>query len=161
MSDSSIYFYRDNRGDFIPILAHDNGNGTFSLSTYSGTTSSGSTGLTNTELRATDVKVSLDSETVTVLGLSPTVDSSLTGHITVTTSGTAVAGSNVANTGGFFLTVFSPSTALGYFFDSTQTKAAAGFPFNADSMVFVPVANLNVLKFDADTSATIIAFAKA
>jgi hypothetical protein len=55
--DKTLYGQVDNSGEYVPLLAHDNGDGTYSIVTYGGSGSSG--GLTNTELRATPVPVSI------------------------------------------------------------------------------------------------------
>jgi hypothetical protein len=282
MTDRTVYFYRDNQGNFVPTLAHDNGNGTYSLTNYTVTSGSGG-GLTNIELRAADVKVSLDGEgvtqiaatmptatvmqnavvtsgngtslnvsgyataivnvvanpvmdgvtvvnfeasvdditwvailahqvgapgvmltttsangdyriniagyksvrarispysagtitikgyvtplsahptTVTSVDAMPTLDSNLTGHLTITTSGTPVVGSGIYNPEGFVVRVYSPVGAIAYYFEASKTRATAGYPFDANGSMLIRVTNLNQVKFDADTNATVIAFAK-
>lgn len=104
MADKTIYGQVDNSGEYIPLLAHDNGDGTFSISTYGGSSSSG--GLTNTELRATPVPVSIPASELH-LGMVSGQGASVTGEFTRPNDTTAYAAKDVTGPASTGLITFS------------------------------------------------------
>ncbi|OHB71821.1 MAG: hypothetical protein A2W23_05990 [Planctomycetes bacterium RBG_16_43_13] len=89
------------------------------------------------------------------------IDSSLTGRITVATAGTAVQGADRPNKGGFFLVSHPDNTDTVWIFPWGYGKDS-GWPLQpTGSPVFVNVANLNLLGFDADVNGERLCWIKA
>jgi hypothetical protein len=72
-----------------------------------------------------------------------------------------VTGPSVFNPGGFYLKTLLSNTKPTYFFGSAQTKAANGFPLDVGEVMYLPVQNLNQVKFDADVNGEGLAWTKA
>ena len=85
-----------------------------------------------------------------------------TGHITVASAGTAVAGPDEKNDDGFLLRVYTAGES-GWFFDNdgSATKADDGVEIDSFGWSYTAVTNLNDLKFDAETNGDEIGWVKA
>ena len=90
-----------------------------------------------------------------------TADADLTQVITVTTTGTPVQGPNKSNPSGWYIKAATANTGVMYFMFHGQTAAAKGFPLSAGQVMFLPVANLSGLDFDATVNGEKVVCSKA
>ena len=88
-----------------------------------------------------------------------TADATITGAITVTTSGTPVQGGNISNPNGFIIKAHPDNTDTVWFMYHGQAKSV-GYPLNPGEQAPVPVSNLNLLDFDADVSGESLRYVK-
>lgn len=93
----------------------------------------------------------------------PPVDVNFSGVITVTTAGTPITGSDISNPGGFWVQGEAANTKAAYVFPNVTNATAAnsGACLPAGQIVFMPVTNLNQLKFDAGANGEKVRWWKA
>ena len=93
----------------------------------------------------------------------PPVDVNFSGVITVTTAGTPITGGDVPNPGGFWVQGDSANTKAAYAIQNIGgcTSANAGACLPAGAVVFLPVTNLNQLKFDVGANGEKVRWWKA
>lgn len=152
MANKIVRFF-DDSGDLVPVLAVDNGDGTFSISVDTEISVSGVSigevdqGSAGTE----DWKVTLDGETVTVVSPPFSTATQITGQITVSTAGTAVQGPNIPLTNGVFVEALNSNIGNVYVGNdgAGDVTSSNGFELAAGKAVLVQVSNLNQLWFDA------------
>ena len=80
-----------------------------------------------------------------------TTDADITQLVTVTTAGTPVQGPNKSNPGGWVLKASPTNVVAVRFMFHGQLAAAKGFPLSVGESMYIPVANLSDLDFDADS----------
>ena len=90
-----------------------------------------------------------------------TADVDITQKIVVTTAGTPVQGPDKTNAGGWWVKAGTINTGVMYFMFHGQTAANKGFPLSAGQVMFLPVANLSGLDFDATVNGEKVVCSKA
>jgi hypothetical protein len=88
-------------------------------------------------------------------------DANLTQKITVATAGTPVTGPAISNGGGWLLKAKETNTGACWYMYTGTTAANKGVPLGVGEVMYVPVASLSSLDFDAATSGNIIMASKA
>jgi hypothetical protein len=134
MTDKQVAGFITDDGTYVPILAHDNLDGSFSFEVYNNASS------------------------VTVLAAA---DADLTQLITVTTSGVAVQGPDKTNIGGWILKADPNNSGNVWYMYHGQTKALKGFPLAVGESTYASILNLDSLDFDSDANGGKIHAAKA
>ena len=111
-------------------------------------------GLTDAELRAAAVPTK---------GVDLSVDSAISGQITVTTAGTEVQGGNVPLTNGVLIKALGANTGKMYVGNDGAGAIASttGYELSADQVIFVQVDNLNKLWFDSSVNGEKVCWLKA
>ena len=84
------------------------------------------------------------------------------GQIAIYNTGSPLIGPNVINPEGFFFKGHNSNSGSGYAFvmRSGSTKTSA-ITLDAGELIYVPVTNLNMLAFDADSGSTVICYVRA
>ena len=83
------------------------------------------------------------------------------GHITITTAGTVVQGSDVSNPRGFFITTYTTNAGAVWVIPHGGSKTTQAYPVAVGIQAYLNVYNLNQVDFDATTSGDIVCWLKA
>jgi hypothetical protein len=150
MADKTIKITNEN----IPLLLHDNGDGTWSLDVNATLAANPTIDIGDIQLLAGTALIG------SVISPMVSVASAFSGQIAVTTPGTSIQGSNVALINGVYIKALAANTGKMYIGYATGDNRAM-FELSADAIVLVQVSNLNQVWIDASVAGEKVCWIKA